>query len=322
LLIVLFCFVILLIIFWFISGGWSAAVRTAKSLTNPLSVIFYNGTSTGNFIGLPWQPPALTRGPDISQYADTADQQLEAASQNEGLNAPDSGQVQTFGNPSPAVGKIRIGNSAATESDPSQEYIELDASAGNPGPIDITGWSLQSAVSGARAYIPQGAPVLVTGIVNSVQHIALAPGSSAIVVSAASPVGVSFQENICTGYLAQLQTFTPNLSNSCPTPSAMFPETTENLQTYGSSCFDYIQNLPQCYFAGTNLPSNLSSACRSFIANTMSYNGCVSIYRKNTDFALPSWRIYLNMTAELWGNSHDVIRLLDTHGRTVDALTY
>jgi hypothetical protein len=321
--VVLFFFVILLIIVWLISGGASAAARTAKSLANPLNIIFYNGTSTGNTILLPWQLPALTRGPDISQYANTADQQLEAASQNQGENAPqDPGQARTFGNPSPYAGKVTVGNNDATASDPAQEYVELDASAGNSGAIDITGWSLQSAVSGGRAYIMQAAPILITGIVNSVRHVALDPGASAIVVSGASPVGVSFQENVCIGYLAQLQTFTPDLSNSCPTPSDMLPETADNLRTYGPSCLDYVRNLPQCYFPGANLPSNLSPACRSFIADTMSYNGCVSIFDKNTDFTLPSWRLFLNMTRELWNNSHDVVRLLDAQGRTVDALTY
>jgi hypothetical protein len=321
-LIVTFIFIILaLFVFWIVTGGIGAAMRAGANFTNPVGLIFGSGTSTGTFIQLPWQPAAPPRGPDISGYADQANTDIQSL-QNGGASDTTAAQAATFGNPSPYVGQITIIDNAATESDPEREYIEIQASENNSAPITITGWSLQSAVSGLRAPIPEAAPVFVLGIVNTVGPVYLDPGDSAIITTGMTPVGTSFRENICSGYLGQLQTFTPALSASCPDPSQALPETAENLRTYGGSCLDYLQNLPQCSFPGTTLPSNLSGACRTYIEDTFSYDGCVNLYRNAPSFARNSWRLFLNMRAELWYNTHDVVRLLDTEGRTVDVLTY
>lgn len=313
-------FIIALIIFWFITGGWAAASRTARSLSNPLDLIF--GTSTsGSFIRLPWQPAELTRGPDISDYAGEADARILASGdEDQFTNAPPAPKG-AFGDASPYAGKVSIQESSATESDVAQEYIQLTASENNTQPVAVTNWTLQSAVSGARALVPQASPFFVLGVVNPVQSVYLEPGASVFITTGASPVGTSFRENICSGYLTELHTFTPELSNECPTPPEMLPMNADTLRTYGSSCFDYLGKLTQCHFP-TTLPGDLSSACRSFISNTMSYNGCISASRDRVPFALPTFRTYLGLRSELWSNSHDVIRLLDAEGRTVDVLTY
>ena len=137
-----------------------------------------------------------------------------------------------------------------------------------------------------------------------------------------SPVGVSFEENICSGYLSELQQFTPELNGSCPSPADTLPQTAENLRTYGASCFDYIANIPSCHFVGANQPTNLSTACRQFVGNNLSYNGCVAMYRSQANFDLPTFRLYLNQSAKLWNDSHDIIRPLDAQGRIVDVLSY
>lgn len=313
-------FIIALIVFWFLTGGWAAAVRTARSLSNPIELIF--GTSTsGSFIKLPWQPDSSTRGPDISDYASEAAALNQASGDTDQLSSPVGTQTRNFGAPSPYAGKIAIRESSATESDPSREFIELAASESNTSPILITNWSLQSAVSGARAPIPQAAPVFVMGVVNNVQPISLEPGATVFVTTAASPVGTSFRENICSGYLSELQTFTPELSNECPAPSETLPMNADTIRTYGSSCFDYLNNLSSCHFPAS-FPSNLSPICRTYIANSISYNGCVNTYRARPSFALPSYRAYFSLRSELWANTHEVVRLLDAEGRTVDVLTY
>lgn len=316
----LIVFVIALIIFWFVTGGWAAAKRTARSLSNPIELIF--GTSTsGSFFGLPWQPTELTRGPDISDYAGEADaRNLAAGDEDQYYEAP-STQRPPFGNPSPHVGKVRITDNAATEGNIAKEFIQLSASGNNTEPIAVTNWTLQSAVSGAHAPIPLAAPLFVLGIVNAVQPIYLEPGTSVFITTAASPVGTSFRENICSGYLSELHTFTPELSSECPAPSEALPMNADNLRIYGSSCFDYLGSLSQCHFPAT-LPSDLSAACRSFISNTASYNGCINTHRNRVPFMLPVFHAYLAFRSELWANSHDVIRLLDEQGRTVDVLTY
>lgn len=316
-------FVIGLLILWLIRGGAAAVGRTAHTLTNPITLIFGSGTSTGGSLWLPWQPAEPTRGPDISQYADEAAQALAQIPPDEGGQEQQNdrmSQIQQFGNPSPYVGSARLSQGEARASSAAEEYVELRTSGASP--IVVSGWSLQSALTGVRAYIPEGASMFIMGIVNNVRPVALQDGDVAIITSGASPVGVSFRENMCSGYLAQLRQFTPGISDECPTPSDALPETADNLRTYGGSCFDYIANLPHCSFPGTQLPSDLSSNCRAYVANTFSYNGCVNVYGARDSFALSSWRIFLNRTIELWNNSHDVIRLLDAQGRTVDVLTY
>ncbi len=313
-------FIIALIIFWFVTGGWAAAARTARSLSNPLELIF--GTSTsGSFIKLPWQPEELTRGPDIGDYAGEADARILASGDEDQYSGGQPTQTQAFGNPSPYVGKVTISENAATESDITKEFVQLTASENNTEPLIVTNWTLQSAVSGARGTIPLATPLFVLGIVNAVQPIYLEPGASIFITTAASPIGTSFRENICSGYLSELQTFSPELRSECPAPSEALPMNADNLRTYGSSCFDYLNSLTQCHFP-TTLPSDLSSACRSFISNTTSHNGCVNTYRNRIPFALPTFRAYLSFRSELWANSHDVIRLLDEQGRMVDVLTY
>ncbi len=320
LIISLIVFAIALFIFWLVTGGGAAAARTARSLANPLELIF--GTSTsGSFITLPWQPDSSTRGPDISDYASEAAAQNLASGDSDQLSSPQETQVRNFGTPSPYAGKITIRESSATESDPSREFIEIAAAESNTGPILITNWSLQSAVSGVRAPIPQAAPFFVMGVVNNVQPISLEPGTAVFITTAASPVGTSFRENICTGYLSELQTFTPELSGECPAPSETLPMNADNIRTYGSSCFDYLNNLTSCHFPG-DPPSGLFPTCRSFVVNSFSYNGCVNTNRARPSFALPTYRAYLSLRSELWANSHDVVRLLDADGRTVDVLTY
>src|SRR3989344_2670359 len=80
--------------------------------------------------------------------------------------------------------------------------------------------------------------------------------------------------------------------------------------------------LPPCRAPISHFTSELSQPCRSFLANTLSYNGCIDTYRYRANFTENLWRVYLNSPRELWRNTHDVIRLLDAKGRTVDALAY
>ena len=321
-------FLIGFIIFWFMSGGVATTARTAKNITNPIGFLFGSDISE-TFISLPWQPESPTQGPDISGYGDGAGSmsgysQTEERAMIEAQYGPAVGiqnDVRTFGNPSPYVGRIIFAEQNATESDATKEYVALAADVNNDGPITLSGWSLQSAVSGVRIGIPLGAPLFMLGVVNSVQTIYLEPGASAIITTSVSPVGTSFRENICIGYLNELQSFTPELSNQCPSPSESLPLTADNIRIYGDTCIDYVRNLPQCHFP-SSVPAALSPACRSFITNTLSYNGCVNMHRNKVSFALPSWRIYLGLQAELWRNTHDVIRLLDDKGQIVDVLTY
>lgn len=316
-----------LLILWVIQGGPAAAIRTAKTFLNPLSLIG-GGEGSGATLRLPWQPAETTRGPDMSEYLgssagqDTQDEGQPAVMNVGPSTAGGTADISAFGTPSPYINTIHLQRGNAEESDPSQEYLELDASALLSSPVVVSGWSLQSTLTGARVFIPEAAPVFVMGVVNSVVPITLGGNDSVFLTTGTSPFGVSFRENACSGYLLELRQFTPDLVPQCPSPRDLIPQTPSSLSTYGSACFTYIDSVPRCHFPGTALPADLSPACRSAIVNTFSYNGCVDAYRAQGSFALPTWRAYLNHTTELWNNQHDIIRLLDTQGRVVDVLQY
>ena len=308
-----------LVIIWAILGGFTAAWNVMRNFTNPIDIIFgRTGTTTGTLITLPWQPSEL-RGPDIGAYADEA-RKVNGEDYDEQASTQPSSPSQ-LGSRSLYARQVTLGDGDATSDDPSTEYLELSASGNNVEPLAVSGWSLQSAATGQRVYIPQGTATLTVGAVNQSLPIYLEPGESAIVITGNSPVGISFKENLCTGYLGQTQRFTPELESACPYGSEILQQTEANIRTYGASCFDYLRSLQRCAQA-PEASSDITSACRALAANALTYNGCVNGYRTVPNFSLPRWRIFLGRGQELWGNAHDVIRLLDQNERTVDVLTY
>ncbi len=314
------------ILLWLFSGGIGKAWNQAKLFTNP----FKDGFSGAKTLGLPWQPTA----PVVKSVNEGAgggsgtieerdpEAELEALQEEyEDLDAAIQ-KAKEFGTPSPYRYEVRIEKSAAARAKVQEEYIRITAASDNTSPINITGWSLQSALTGVRVYIPRGAENFLMGAVNVQSGIQLAPGASAIAVSGQSPIGTSFRENICTGYLNQMQTFVPELKERCPVAAEVMPLTAANLQTYGDACVDFVKRIPSCESPIEMFTPALSPMCQTYLANTLSYNGCVERTRYRSDFANTSWRIYLNASGELWRNTHDVIRLLDAEGRTVAAITY
>lgn len=310
--------IIALVAYWFLSGGPSAAWRTGRTYLNPVGLIG-GGEATGTPMQLPWQPSELTRGPDISDYVAEADQYQLSAGEQE--SAPGSAGEKDAGEPSPYANDVIIVNNAASESDPAKEYLQIEVLGSREGPVALGGWAIESAVTGVRVPLPAAAPEFLQGAAAAIEAAALFPGDSAIVTSGTSPVGASFRENICTGYLARGRAFEPAISPACPYASEALAQNSANIRAYGESCFDYLSGLGACE-TPRSLPSSLSQSCRSFIASRISYDGCVSLYRDRAGFALPEWRLYLGSPTGLWRDSHDVIRLLDGSGRIVDTLTY
>lgn len=319
----LFGFVVLALVFvWVISGG-------PKKIYNSVRNFSLASSTPSDGFRLPWQPanlfPYIELQGAIDEYEQSSSaQEAELAAIREEYQelSRDVDDAMTFGNPSPFFRAVRIapGGSRPDSATPRDEYIELQASFQNTGPVSLKGWSLQSAVSGNRMYLPDAAPRFAVGKLNAMSPVTLNPGASASVISGTSPLGVSFRENICSGYLGQFQEFTPSLSLQCPSGESEMPLTAENIKNYGDACFDFVRTLPTCAFP-QETPSSLSPACRSFVQSTFSYNGCTA--RHGYD-SLPQdmWRLYLGSGSELWRDRHDAIRLLDAQGQTVDVYVY
>ncbi len=304
--------VLSLIALWLWQGGYWKIAEYAQIIPNPLTA-----SSTDNLYELPGQPdfftvPDTTSGEDEMEYgaADYAYPNDELYSDQSYFAVPESDR-------SAYAGYVRLQAGSVQSPDPDTEYVIV--SAVGTSIVDISGWSLRSALTGERDVIPLAASPFVQGVVNSVRPIQLAPGDIAIVSSGASPVGVSFRESVCTGYLAQTQRFSPALANACPRPGELVPRTQSNEATYGSTCLDYVDRLPQCSYP-VLMPNTLSNACRAHLSNTFTYTGCMQTY--GSGMVLNTWRAYLASARELWRDSGDTIQLLDAEGRVVDTVSY
>ncbi|MDO8552516.1 MAG: hypothetical protein Q7S01_03210 [bacterium] len=323
-------FIISLLVYWVFAGGFGKVSGSLRSGAQQDSATqddagLLNFFSNRSF-RLPWQPTfgALSTGGSSGDTETSAleNQYSTLEGQYEQLNAQ-ANEAKVFGDPSPQKGQVRITQTyGVKENSPAKEYLEITASAGNTTPIELKNWSLQSAYTGVRAYIPLSASSFTMGILNDQENLLLYPGASALVNSGGSPVGTSFRENMCSGYLGQLQDFNPPLSNSCPPAYGALPFTPENLKVYGDSCFDFLETIPPCTAPLQNIPAGVNPNCRAFAANIFSYNGCVASNRFRPTFNSNTWRIYIGANVELWRNTHDIIRLLDGEGRTVDVVTY
>lgn len=302
----LVCVLLVLGVLWIINGGPLKAMKAASTLANPASMIG-TGTTTGGRFELPWQI-AIPQGPELSlETGDVinVDSPIEIPQDDPSL----------FGNPSPYANNITIHLGDVSGSDARSEYIQISADSSNTAPIAITGWSLQSAVTGVRLVLPMAAPLFVSGAVNGIQPVLLNPGATAIISSGSSPVGVSFQENMCSGYLEQYQDFVPSIEKRCPSL------TVTNQSSSDDPCANFIDSLPACTFP-TRFPSDVPLSCRTQITQIASYNGCVHTNQGRNGFTTNTWRLYLGLQSKLWNPNHDVIRLLDTEGRTVNAISY
>lgn len=308
--------IVVVILLWFLGGGVSKIIGNAGSFSFSFQNIL-SGTSSLASFRLPFAPPQLPQIPVAPGEESSGSTDYGQYGEEPSRSAPSAG----YGNPSSFAGQVALAQGTAMTQTAAGQYTEIALSPGASSPLTLSGWSLRSALSGVRAYIPEAAALFVMGRVNTVAPVSLSPGAVAIIVTGPSPVGVSFAENMCTSYLGTLQPFVPALPLQCPSPSSEIPRTAANEKRLGATCMDYIASLPPCTFPASP-PSTLTFACRSEIQTTLSYNGCMQAHKNTAGFNLNSWRIYLARTKPLWGAQHDVIQLLDGEGNVVNVLTY
>lgn len=239
--------------------------------------------------------------------------------------------AQSYGDPSqfsPINGQVTIGGTAKTvtlvkDSTPakntnaSSEYVSIMVSSAASGPVSTAGWRLVSKETGKGASFPLGTEVAQSGRVNTLAAITLKPGETAIVVSGRSPVGNSFKENLCTGYLEERQNFKPPLNQFCPTP---FQELQRFAEGYSEQCASYVRSISYCTTEATM--KSPGGSCEDFVDEYLNYNGCVDAHRNDPNFTSSTWRIYLGVSDELWNNKRDTIQLIDAAGNVLDSLSY
>lgn len=200
-------------------------------------------------------------------------------------------------------------------SNPSKEYIIVEAPSSNEAKINITGWKIQNK-KGEISAIGQASDLPIPDQKNEISNVYLSPGEKIYISTGFSPVGVSFRVNKCSGYFNQRVPFYPKLEEVCPNPA--------NADTYPSyienSCIDYMKkNTEKCKTISTL--SDLSAQCISYLSAKISYQGCTDDYKGDSDFYKKEWRLFLNKSSEMWSDETDTIILKDSKGKTVNTTT-
>ena len=311
----LFLFIFLI---WIATGGPTRGL----SFSGP-SFAVNNGTSTSLSGGTSFSWP---RAPfQIGESHVTLPDSSSGGSllRSSGGETPVTLSGIAYGTPSPYQSLVSMSHyvSGASARNPIDESVQLQISPQTNVPVDVSGWTLKSEASGSASIIPKGMALPTSGIVNAAQDIVLLPGEQAVIASGYSPIGASFKENKCIGYFAQFQRFSPSLPQNCPVPS-------DELRTYyqgsyirDAACIDYVAGLSRCQVA-LSPPTTVSGTCQSFLVTYLNYNGCVDAHRNDVDFSGTMWRIYLGRTTPLFRTQHEVVKLLDAGGNTVDEFSY
>lgn len=229
----------------------------------------------------------------------------------------------TFGESSPYRGMVamRRNISGAGSQNPVNESLELTVAQNAGVPVNLSGWRFFSGATNKAATIPKGTEIPVSGTINESEDIVLTPGTRAIVISGSSPIGASFRENKCIGYFSTFQKFSPSLPQNCPTPQNELATFYADGYVRDASCLDAVKKISRCQVMLTP-PTTVSNACQNFMVKYLNYNGCVTAHKNDTDFLGTTWRIYLGRTSALWRPTHEIVKLLDSNGKTVDAFGY
>lgn len=303
---ILFFFFIL----WYASGGPTKPISFAGPYITPITDVGtvqqgYNDTG------------ALDSGQSI--WADIMNLEDGIASLQK--NAYD---LRSFGEASPYRGQVTVSSAAgASATDPDQEYVVIRASG--TVPVTISGWRVVSGATKNSARIPYGTELPRSNRVNDTLPIVLQPGDEAYITTGESPLGVSFKENMCTGYLGKNQGFFPTLQTSCPSALDEFERYYTGNKLRDDACYQLVQQAAPCSVPRET--SRSSAACVALIDDHLTYTGCVATHQRDSRFPGTTWRIYLEYEddgdpEEFWKSTRDAVKLVDEQGLTVDLYTY
>jgi hypothetical protein len=306
--------IVFIFIVWVAMGGPSRPL----SFSGPFMTPQARGTSTSTGSGFSLSHWGAGSG------SGTTEQDLAKAQQGVVDLEENIVTSQQFGTPSVYHGLVSIRHSISPfmSDDPDKEYLSITVSTHAPeAGVDITGWHVRGEAEGRSFSIPDGVNLPRTGRVNDEEPIVLAPGQTAIITVGDSPVGMSFRENMCTGYFDQFQDFSPSLSHACPYPSTDFNRFYLGDPKKLDACRAYINSVPRCSVP-LNPPNNVGDDCNQFIDDHLNYNGCVDFHLGDQGFWGSEWRVFAGRDNDFFTKDHDTIKLLDGAGNTVDLLSY
>jgi len=307
-------------IVWVVTGGPERAAKEAglSSSTTTREVI----EDKSVLHAAPSNQPEIRADTSVTASTESIEQEIEKVQQELEEVGKELENIKQLGDRSVYENKVSIekSRSGVRKTTAREEYITLRASGNNEASINITGWQLESTITGKKRTIGKASYLPNSGGVNAETALLLAPGDRVVVATGRSPIGSSFRINKCTGYFEQFQDFEPRLSRVCPRPD-------DELEDFGTvsftddSCYEYVDRIPRCTMVIKETPL-LSPACFNFINANIHYSGCVTNHRNDADFFKSEWRVYLGRDVEQWRQKREVIRLLDRNGKIVDVYTY
>lgn len=224
--------------------------------------------------------------------------------------------------------KITLGYGNVYTENSREEFITIEANYSNTAPIVISGWKLESLLSGTRVTVPKGVAILEGDRPwRNERSVFLAAGEKAIVNSRyAVGINTGFLENKCAGYLDRKYHFTPSISQSCPrlededlASFGIAPREFDEVEDY-EACMDAIESTFRCERGSYD--SDVPRTCRTFINEYSTYDGCVELHKTDADFLGKTWRLFLGSSKDLWRSQREAIALIDDVGKVVDVLEF
>lgn len=299
---------------WYFTGGPERESSKQGQFIKPLAPVD-TGQIYGNYFGgTPNKDKQTLNTPEDPAVL------LEQAESKVNSFLEESQQAQQIHATSLLAKTISFDGIAGAKNTPvDEEYIRIVANKNAQQSTQISGLTLSGLVKKIRILVPRAAELPIVGTTAVKSNIILPPSGRALIASGRSPIGTSFRVNMCTGYLDQFQSYTPGLLKNCPEPK---DELEKFGPSYESSCREFVDKIPRCRVHTGSFPSDISSACREFVVKHLNYNTCVVNHKNDAGFLANEWRIFLDQNNELWNNNNEIIRLIDTNGKTIDAITY
>jgi len=322
--------IVVFFVLWLAGGGPTKPISFAGPYITPITNV--DQTQVGYSTGGGWVSGINVQGslPGITQTQARND--LSSAEYKFFDLQQQVKDLKLFGTASPYKGQVRITGGNFSTTDPDQEYVTIQVLSSAPGDITLTGWRLVSVATGFGETIGTGTELPTAGWISNDAPIVLHPGDQVYVVTGESPVGGSFKENMCSGYLGFTQSFYPPVAKRCPSASEEFKKYFEGNSLQDDKCYRLTQNANVCEVPNDSPP--ISSYCLALIDKHLTYNGCVATHKYDARFYTGTWRVFFGRTeltrthieksiyGELWRSSREGVKLLDANGLTVDLYTY
>lgn len=276
------------------------SLKMATSTAVDLNKQYYAPASGGTKSSKSFKPSGASSS---SQSSQNYDQPVNPKEVPEGFTLADL---------SPYFKKVRI-SSVSPAYFGSYEKISLYAYLKEGERVNVSGWQLKG--NHGSQIVPKAVNFYEPSGLSAEEDIYLENGHRLYMYSTVSPVGRNLRMNKCIGYLESYLDFKPPLPQFCPAIDR------SEIAGFTGRCQDLILSIGSCRLPPENplIPWN-DYACRSFL-DTLNYGGCVSRYRKDSDFLGKEWRVWYGASTFL-DSRHDRLLLLDQNGKLVDIRIY